>query len=63
MRIPPFRNSIVSISKMVIVQESRISLIGDSGARNAGKRPGQRCDGRLDAHHDSRELTGCPTFV
>ena len=27
MRIPPFRNSIVSISKMVIVQESRISLI------------------------------------
>ncbi|HEY6423513.1 MAG TPA: hypothetical protein VIY28_09770, partial [Pseudonocardiaceae bacterium] len=61
MRIPPFRNAIVSISKMVIVQESRISLISGSGARNAGKRPGQRRDGRLDARHDSRELTGCPT--
>ena len=61
MRIPLFRNSTVSISKDETVQESRTFLIGDSGARNAGKRPDQRRDGCLDAPHDYRGLTGCRT--
>lgn len=61
MRIPPFRNVTVSSSTTRIAQESRTSLVGDSGARNASKRPGQRRGGRPDAHHDSRELTGCRT--
>jgi hypothetical protein len=45
-------------AKTGTVQESRTSLIGSSGARKTGKRPGQRRDGRPDAHHDSRELGG-----
>jgi hypothetical protein len=58
MRIPPFRDTNFSSAKTIIFQESRASLIGYSGARNAGKSPGQRLDGRPDAHHDSRELWG-----
>jgi hypothetical protein len=58
MRIPPFRNANVSSAKTIIFQESRTSLIGCSGDRDAGKRPGQRLDGRPDALHDSRELWG-----
>jgi hypothetical protein len=49
-------------AKAGTVQESRTSLIGSSGARNTGKRPGQRRDGRPDAHHDSRELGGYLLF-
>jgi hypothetical protein len=58
MRIPPFRNTNFSSAKTIIFQESRTSLIGCSGARNAGKRPGQCLDGRPDAYHDSCELWG-----
>ena len=58
MRIPLFRNTNLTSAKTIIFQESQTALIGCSGARNAGKRPGQRLDGRPDAHHDSRELWG-----
>jgi hypothetical protein len=58
MRIPPFRNTNFPSAKTIIFQESRTSFIDCSGTRNAGKRPGQRLDGRPDAHHDSRELWG-----
>jgi hypothetical protein len=44
--------------KSRIGQESRTPLIGGSGARNDGKRPGQRRDSRPDTHHDSQELRG-----
>jgi hypothetical protein len=56
MRIPPFEEPNFSSVKAIIFQESRTSLIDYSDARNAGKHPGQRLDGRLDARHGSREL-------
>jgi hypothetical protein len=58
MRIPPFGETNFSSVKEIIFQESRTSLIGCSDARNAGKHPGQRLDGRPDARHGSRELWG-----
>jgi hypothetical protein len=56
MRIPLFEEPNFSSVKAIIFQESRSSFIGCSDARNAGKRPGQRLDGRPDARHGSREL-------